>query len=449
MAELLRNGDTLGRYCVEQKLATGGMAQVYRAYQRGPSGFTKPVVLKVILPHLAEDERFVRLFHDEARLAALLNHSGIAQIFDLGSEDELHYIVMEHVHGVNLSDLHQAALRLERRVPAPMALTIVREVCRALHYAHQLAGSDGEPLGIVHRDVSLDNVMLSYSGEVKLLDFGIAGAGFLTGTPGDGGLEGKLDYSAPEVLRGGKPDHRVDIYAVGVVLYQLLLGRAPFVARTEAELLHRIVKEPPTPPRRIDPDLPDELERILLRALHKDPDARPQSAGEMASIIDDYLLSGAKAASERELAAFVGELTPQQSPGPLTALPTDPERSPPFLPAGELEAPVSERADGPIAVVPSGVATEPLKPEAGTEPCLGRDETEPFLGRDDTDPYLGKSSGRELPADYPLLEPEPDRAQQVTELARRPGRVSWPWVVAGIVLALAAVAATWLFLTLS
>jgi len=252
------------------------------------------------------------MFHNEARLAALLNHSGITQVFDLGSAEladagEVRYIAMEFVHGVNaralMGELHQR----KRRMPTPVALRIVRDVCRALHYAHTLHGSDGQPLQIVHRDVSLENILISYSGEVKLADFGIASARNMSA---GGPLKGKLEYVPPEALEGEVLDYRADIYSAGVTLYMLVLGRPPISAGSTEELLDRVRTAPPRDPRRIDPDLPAEIHRILLRALEKRPAARFASALELADELDVFLVTHRRSVTDQDLASLVAALVP-------------------------------------------------------------------------------------------------------------------------------------------
>ena len=376
---LLRSGATVGRrYVIVEKLATGGMAEVYLADQRGPSGFSKHVVLKVILPQLAADRSFVVMFHNEAKLAALLDHPGIVQVFDFGVEGDLHYIAMEHVDGVNLRQVIGELARHRRRMPRPLALHVAARACRALHHAHSVTGAGGQPLQIVHRDVSLENILVAYTGQLKLADFGIAKARTMESYTRTGVLKGKFEYMPPEVIEGKAPDHRMDIYAMGVVLYLMLLGRAPFVGENEIQLLDRILLEPPPPPRELDPTLPPRLERILLRALAKNASVRFSSALELATALEQEQRSNRRA-GEDELAQLVNELLPPPAePGParLLAFPTP-------RPDGPLKIDPTHRDALPrfLAGQPVDPAELPTLPVPGQSPADGPTEPlPPILG---------------------------------------------------------------------
>jgi len=401
---VLADGTTLSRYTIVEKLATGGMAEVYLATQSGPAGFSKQVVLKVILPHLAEDQQFVQMFHNEAKLAALLNHSGIVQIFDFGVDDGVHFIAMEHIHGANLRKIMAALGRKRKRMPQPLALRVIGDTCRALHYAHTLTGAGGQSLQIVHRDVSLENILVSYSGQVKVLDFGIAKARTIESFTSSGVLKGKFEYMPPEVIEGETPDHRMDIYAAGVVLYLLLLGRAPFVGQNEAQLMDRILVDPPPRPRRLDPTLPEGLERILLRSLDKNPDARFATAQEMAVALDRQLVRISSPISDDHLARFVTLLRPPAgSPlAPAAAPPHQPAPAPAAAPAHQafptpqsaplLFDPTTPDAVPPFLPTPADLPTLPLSDSSSAEP-------EDAL---DTTPDTGDLA--EAPSDWPAVD---------------------------------------------
>jgi serine/threonine-protein kinase len=271
---MLPVGSHLGRYQIIRRLALGGMAELYLARQLGEAGYEKVVALKRVLPHLAEDPAFVKMFLNEARLAAGLNHSGIAQVMDFGSEAGEHFMALEYVHGRSVFQLLREA---GRALPRAVALTIVHEVAGALHYAHERNGPDGMPLGLVHRDVSPSNVLVSYDGDVKLVDFGIAKATAHSHATQTAAIKGKIAYMAPEQLRGEALDRRSDVFALCVVLYELVLGRRCFSAPGEFALINRVAEARFTRPSKLDPDIEPEIEALLLEGLSVSPDDRPAS----------------------------------------------------------------------------------------------------------------------------------------------------------------------------
>ena len=311
---LFEDGTVLARYTILGKLATGGMAEVYLARQSGPSGFSKLLVLKVILPHLAEDPEFLNMFHNEAKLAALLNHPNVVQIFDFGKEqhedEAVQYMAMEYIDGLNLRAIVKALEGQGAAVPRPIVIRLVSDACSALEYAHSLTGPEGNNLEVIHRDVSLANILLTYTGQVKLVDFGIAKASHLESHTCQGALRGKYRYMAPEYLRGGLVDQRADIYSLGVVLYRMLTGKLPFEGDNHAQLIDRIANRPPPRPTAYCPDLPEELERITLKALEKDPDQRYQRAGELQIELEAHLLASGQAVMPYNLTRFMEETFP-------------------------------------------------------------------------------------------------------------------------------------------
>jgi serine/threonine-protein kinase len=253
------------------------------------------------------------MFQNEAKLAALLNHPNVVQIFDFGMDHERHYMAMEYIDGRNLRRIVKALKHKNQRFPLPIVLRIIADTCGALEYAHSLTDTAGNPLSIIHRDVSLENILLTYSGQVKLVDFGIAKATILDSYTTEGTLKGKYSYMAPELIHGETPDRRIDIYAVGVVLYTTLLGRLPFTANNQAQLLDRIIRQPAPPPRAIDPSLPVELERILLKALHKDREQRYQRAGELQVELEGYLQRSGMVMMTSQLVQFMNDTFPAGS----------------------------------------------------------------------------------------------------------------------------------------
>ena len=268
----------LGRYQIIGRLATGGMAEVYLALSGDVPGFRTLVVVKRILPHLASNAQFIRMFLDEARLAALLDHPNIVRIVEVGHDGEDYFLVMELVQGKPLSAVLRKAAR-EHRPPSP-ALTayLISQAAHGLAYAHTLTDGDGRPLGVVHRDVSPQNVLISFEGAVKMIDFGVARAFGRVAHTSPGGLKGKIDYMSPEQASAEEVDHRADVFALGVVLWEALTGRRLFRRETELATMRAIVDDPIPHPSEMAPSIPAELDAIVMRALRKRKDARFASA---------------------------------------------------------------------------------------------------------------------------------------------------------------------------
>ena len=243
--------DKVGPYVLIGRLATGGMAEVFLARRDGPAGFEKVAVLKQILPQFAEDPEFRRMFLDEARLAALINHPNVVQIFELAATPQQLYIAMEFVPGFDLAKVMDASLKQRRLLPAAVAARIVADAAAGLDFAHRLTDAKGAPRGIVHRDISPENLLVSEVGQVKVVDFGIARAGTGHALSSSGRLKGKVHYHAPEHISGQHLDGKADVYALGVVLYELLCARRPFEGMGELEVMKATVEQdPPLPATR-------------------------------------------------------------------------------------------------------------------------------------------------------------------------------------------------------
>ncbi len=283
----LRCGDTLGRYQILRELAMGGMAELYVARHVAPTGFEKVVAIKRVLPNLSRDEDFVRMFLNEARLAASLDHSNIVHVIDFGRDGREHFLAMEYVHGKAVHQLLRESSR-GAGLPLDCALTIARGVAQALHYTHERAGSDGRPMGLVHRDVSPSNILVSYEGEVKLTDFGIATATALTRATRTGSIKGKLSYMAPEQVKGEDVDRRADVFSLGVVLYELTTGRRCFYAPGEFALINRVVGGKYERPSRVRADFPAELEEIIVKAIKVDREERWATARDFQLAIEAF-----------------------------------------------------------------------------------------------------------------------------------------------------------------
>jgi eukaryotic-like serine/threonine-protein kinase len=335
---------SFGKYQLIEKIGRGGMGEVWKARLAGPGGFVRTLVIKRILPHLVEEPRFVKMFFAEARLSAALHHPNIVQVHELGEVDGTYYLAMEHIPGVDLST--SIAAGCDGGPPPPgLAAFVVREICRALSYAHSLTDEKGVVLGLIHRDVSPSNVMLGYEGAVKLLDFGLAKAlaessGGFTKT---GALKGKLGYLSPEQVGDMPIDHRVDQWAAGVVLHEALTGRRLFTG-TQLEVLALVAAAAIDPPSAKNPSVPPDLDRICLRALERNPEDRYRNCEEMGRELDE-VVHALKWGPDR-LAHWVRELKPPPIPssssGPGPALMTT-DAPPPGSPAewgAESEIPV-------------------------------------------------------------------------------------------------------------
>jgi serine/threonine-protein kinase len=297
----------LGKYELVRKLATGGMAEVFLAKARGPRGFEKTVVIKRILRHLAEDEQFVQMFLSEAQLAAKLNHARIVQIFDFGEAEGDYFIAMEHIDGPNLRALAQQSA--DRHTPLSLAVVarMMSYACEGLAYAHELCDPEsGEWLRLVHRDISPDNILLARSGDLKLVDFGIAKAVSQVHRTSTGLVKGKLAYMSPEQLSNKPLDLRADVYALGVVAYELISGARPFTADSDVLLMQAVMYQPHTPITEVRPDVPEALQRLVDRALAKDRDERYESCREMQHDLEEYLGGVGQSVGSFELAALVG-----------------------------------------------------------------------------------------------------------------------------------------------
>ncbi|HWE30325.1 MAG TPA: serine/threonine-protein kinase, partial [Polyangia bacterium] len=279
-----------GKYELVQRLGNGGMAEVWRARIKGPAGFSRSLVIKRILPHLAQDNSFVDMFISEAQLSAKLSHPNIIQVFELGEVDGEYYIAMEYVRGRDLQSFARGHLAERGPVPPVVTAYVMREVCGALGYAHEFRDEDGNLVRLIHRDVSPSNVMISNDGSVKLLDFGIAKALAESGDRTQTGtLKGKFAYMAPEQLEGNDFDHRADIFAAGIILHETLVGKRLFRGNNDLKTIALVKSANVVPPSQLNPAVPPELDRIALKALARDPDQRYQSASQMATDLDEVV----------------------------------------------------------------------------------------------------------------------------------------------------------------
>ena len=302
---------SFGRYELLARIATGGMGEVFLARTRGAGGFEKLFVVKRVLPHLAQNAEFRELFLDEARIAARLNHPGIAQIFELGVVDGQWFIAMEYVAGRDLRKIGAAARSLGRWYPVGLACRIVADAAAALDYAHKARDAQGRAMQIVHRDVSPHNLLVSYDGTVKLIDFGVARATNRLKETGQGVLRGKYPYMSPEQVAEDRLDHRSDQFSLGVVLWELLTGRRLFRSESDIVTLQLVAECRVDPPRRLAPELPEALDTIAVRMLSRNPDERFVDLGAARLALEDFLLDAGLPASSAHLGAFMRELFPK------------------------------------------------------------------------------------------------------------------------------------------
>ena len=295
-----------GKYQLLEKIATGGMAEVYRARAFGMAGFEKILVIKRVLDHMAADEEFVGMFIDEARIAVQLQHVNIVQVFDLGQVDGHYFMAMEYVHGLDLSRL----LTRSRNIgpfPIPLSLFIAGEMLKALQFAHQQIDDQGRPMQIVHCDVSPQNVLISYAGEVKILDFGIARAAFQADTK-HRVVRGKYAYMSPEQVEGRTLDGRSDMFSLGIVLYEMMTGRRLFKMKKREDTLARVRRAEVPSPRTYRPEISEELEGFLLRALSRNRDDRFEDGQEMYAALTRIMVREGHRATNNDLAAYLKEV---------------------------------------------------------------------------------------------------------------------------------------------
>ncbi len=303
-----------GKYLLLDRIAVGGMAEIFLARQMGPEGFEKTVVLKRIRPHLGDKKSFVRMFLNEAKLAAQLTHPNIIQIHDLGkvsdpsAAENSYFIAMEYLFGRDMRRVMPKAEAQGIAFPIVYACKIASQVLEGLFYAHQKADVQGRPLGIVHRDVTPENIFVSFDGGVKVLDFGIAKAANQVEMTRAGEIKGKLSYMSPEQCMGKPLDHRSDIFSLGVVLYEWVTGFKLFTGESDVAVLKSITDGKIYKPSYFKPDVPEQIEQILMRALEKEPEQRYQSAWEMQYDLDEFLANNEFTPSNQHLATFMKQL---------------------------------------------------------------------------------------------------------------------------------------------
>ncbi len=306
-----------GKYVLVDHIATGGMAEIFKAKRFGHGGFESLLVIKRILPHIGAKPDFVEMFIDEAKISVALQHPNIVRVFDFGKISDLdehrkprdnYFIAMECVEGKDVRYVLRQLARRKRYLPDRFAAFIAFEAAKGLHYAHQKQDLEGQPYGVVHRDISPSNILVSYEGEVKVADFGIAKAESNAYETRDGMLKGKFEYMSPEQAVGGDVDGRSDVFSLGIVLYEMMTSRRLFKTDSDAETLRLIRDKDVAPPSMVKPDVPEALEAIVLKALCRDRDQRYANAQEMADALRQYLFPASTDTLRQELHTFMHEL---------------------------------------------------------------------------------------------------------------------------------------------
>ena len=374
-AELPSIGTPFGKYELLAKIGLGGMAEIYKARVSGIQGFTKTLVVKKILPSYAKNTAFIDLLVAEAKVSSLLQHGNVVQIFELGEVEGQYYIAMEYVDGCDLLKLLTSCTKRKERIPQELCLFVIGEAAKGLGYAHEATDDAGRPLKIVHRDVSPSNVLVSRQGDVKVMDFGVARADLEAsasdgGSQRKGGLKGKLGYMSPELVTGGEIDHRSDIFALGIILWEVLTLRRLFVGKSDVQTLINIRDVRVERKFKRHDYLSDGIQAIIRKALAKDPDDRFQTASEFHEAILDYLFENRLRVTSRTLAEFAGEHIERiAATTRADADPGAPE------PAGEEEGEVTPKAEVDADVVDAEVdaeveveAPQPRRTEQQTEP---------------------------------------------------------------------------------
>ncbi|HVV52866.1 MAG TPA: serine/threonine-protein kinase, partial [Polyangia bacterium] len=366
---LLPGAKPFGKYYLLDRIGVGGMAEVFLAVALGPQGFQRTLVIKRMLSHLSQDRAFVRMFIDEAKLCGLLSHPNLVQIFEFGQIEESFFIAMEQVQGETLLAVQAKLAEEGRLAPVAASLEIVRQVCLGLNYAHGLQSTAGQPLGIVHRDISPSNLMINFHGGVKILDFGIARVTeeLRESKTQAGTMKGKVSYMSPEQVRMEPIDNRSDIFAVGIVLHELLTGRRLFKSTNELTGAKLVLEAAVPLPSAVNPAVPPAVDPIVMRALERRVEARYQTAGEMAEDLEKALFE--MRASPHEPRKLLVSLFPQGpsrtgevhlplTPSGVPVETVTPARNPrassskitrPEAPEGPLDIDIDLAASGPVA----------------------------------------------------------------------------------------------------
>jgi eukaryotic-like serine/threonine-protein kinase len=411
----MRQPIVFGKYLLLERISVGGMAEVFKAKSFGEEGFEKILAIKRILPSMAEDDEFIQMFIDEAKISGQLSHPNIGQIYELGKIGESHFIAMEFVWGKDVLQIQNRFRRLRGKMPLPMAAYVGARVCEGLDYAHRKKDESGAEMHIIHRDVSPQNVLVSYAGEVKLIDFGIAKARSRSSKTQAGVLKGKFGYMSPEQVRGLPLDHRSDVFAVGTLMYEMTTGERLFTGESDFATLEKVRNSLVPKPSKVDPRIPPALEAIIMTALKRDPDERYESAAELQEELTAYLMQQNpiftvktlsttmtkmfEAERKREEEALRGYLAIRQED--LEALRNSP--------AARREAAVSLLPKGPPDL-------EDMLPHDGVEGGPSTQIGAPYAFSEDEAEPIGEDSGEVLTGDDLLEEVEDEEERGSTQI---------------------------------
>jgi serine/threonine protein kinase len=419
-------GSTANNYQVLAKLATGGMAEIFLARGASVAGVERYVVLKRILRERASDATFVQMFLEEARLAAQLNHPHVAQVYDIGKLGDSYFFTMEYVHGETVRALLHRARSLRREIPLGNILTVISHAASGLHHAHERIGIDGRPLGIVHRDVSPSNLMISYEGSVKLVDFGVAKAENRASETRSGTVKGKISYLSPEQCRGAPVDRRSDLFSLGIVFWEMLTTERLYRRASDFENMHAIVTEPPPPPSTRRPGLTPEIDGVAMRLLAKNVEERFQTADEVIEALENAAARNNAMMSSSSLSRFLRELfgqrpepwvdmeQPEQREGvTVTSEPIPPELIAKLDPVDMSLARVRDLSSQQMSTSQSQQSKSPLPSQPGGAPMPPMPATPPPTGKNPMDdlPTLRQRASSEAidtsvaPRSHPSSQP--------------------------------------------
>lgn len=422
-----------GKYLLLERLSVGGMAEVFRAKSQGVQGFEKIIAIKRILPTLATESEYVQMFVDEAKLASSLRHPNICQVFELGRVEATHYMAMEYVWGKDLLAVSQRLHTVHQRMPTPLACSFLSKVCRALDYAHQKTDERGAPLHIVHRDCSPQNILLSFDGDVKLVDFGIAKSASRTTRTEAGVLRGKYRYMAPEQVSGQPVDHRADIFALGAVLFECLTGTALFEGATEFAILDNVRNVNLAPLGAAAASLDDRLVRVLRTCLAKDPNHRYARCSDLGAELDAILASMPEPTTDKKCSLWMRTLFASEVTAQLKAQRADAEAGLAGLYKGESAAAVALSPAMVFGAIEETPGATTLDPPPALLAALAAAEHEPAR-KSGTSPQIRPSPGRinRSPTLVPL--------RQTALMPALPHLLQnrWTWIAALVALALGA-----------
>ncbi|WP_414640746.1 serine/threonine protein kinase [Archangium sp.] len=399
------------------------MAEVFLAKAAGPMGFEKTLVVKRILPELAAEPDFVQMFLSEAKLAARLTHPNIVQIFDFGEAEGTYFLAMEYIDGPSLRTLIKRAAAQGQPLPATVCARIISLACEGLAFAHDFTDPDtGEARGLIHRDVSPDNILLSRQGAVKVVDFGIAKAAGQSHKTESGVVKGKLPYMPPEQLRAKPLDRRADVYALGVVLYELLTGQRPYASESEAGLMQAILFEPHTPAAELRPDLPFPLRRILNKVLAKDRDQRYADCHAFQAELEKFIVSAGAPVTMQQVAHLINRAN--TSPGDELPVTKGPLKTPTPVPPGLTR----KRSSAPTTEAATANHRAPQAPKQEEQRAAGTPVTAPVRPRRPSGPIVLQTANHRVPqqqaAGFPGGEPGMSRPG-MPKSASRPVMPSW------------------------